>query len=341
MNRIVIFAPNWLGDAVMALPAIADIRRELPQAIIAVAAKPSIASLFEMVTGVDEIVAIENGLPKDGSDGSAKYEAAILLPNSFRSALVARQAGIAERWGYRADWRGLLLTRAIARPSGPIHQIDYYQRLTSALGFPSGPNAPRLDAPPSARAAGTCALERAGWDRQEPFVVLAPGAAYGGAKRWPADRFAALARQFHELGFRAVLIGSSADVPTGRTLESALDSKVAVLNLIGRTNLPALAGVLSMARALVSNDSGALHLGAALGLPVTAIFGPTDERRTGPRGMPIEEFSSQSSGPPVTLTTRVWCRPCMLRECPIDHRCMRRISVDAVLEATKRMLSTA
>jgi heptosyltransferase-2 len=118
-----------------------------------------------------------------------------------------------------------------------------------------------------------------------------------------------------------------------------LENKVAVLNLVGRTNLPALAGVLSMARALVSNDSGALHLGAALGLPVTAIFGPTDERRTGPRGVSIEDFTSESSGPAAaTLTTQVWCRPCMLRECPIDHRCMRRIAVDAVLEATKRML---
>jgi heptosyltransferase-2 len=339
MNRIIIFAPNWLGDAVMALPAIADIRRELPQAVIGVAAKPSVAPLFEMATGVDEVVTIENCLPKNGSDGSGRYEAAILLPNSFRSALGARQAGITERWGYRADWRGLLLTRAVARPSGPIHQIDYYQRLTSALGFPSGPNTPRLDAPTSAQAAGACALERAGWDRQQPFVVLAPGAAYGGAKRWPADRFAALAGQLLDLGFRAVLIGSSADVQTGRSLESALENKVAVLNLIGRTNLPALAGVLSMARALVSNDSGALHLGAALGLPVTAIFGPTDERRTAPRGVSLEAVTSQSSGPPTaTLTTQVWCRPCMLRECPIDHRCMRRISVDAVLEVTRRML---
>jgi heptosyltransferase-2 len=338
MNRIIIFAPNWLGDAVMALPAISDIRRELPQAVIAVAAKPSIAPLFEMVTGIDEVVTIENGLRRLEAKIQPD-EAAILLPNSFRSALIARQAGIAERWGYRADWRGLLLTRAVGRPSGPIHQIDYYQRLTSALGFPSGPNTPRLDAPTSARVAGTWALERAGWDGQEPFVVLAPGAAYGGAKRWPADRFAALAGQLLELGFRAVLIGSSADVQTGRSLESALESKVAVLNLIGRTNLPALAAVLSMARALVSNDSGALHLGAALGLPVTAIFGPTDERRTGPRGVSVEDFTPQSSGPAAaTLTTQVWCRPCMLRECPIDHRCMRRISVDAVLEATKRML---
>jgi heptosyltransferase-2 len=339
MNRIIIFAPNWLGDAVMALPAIADIRRELPQAVIAVAAKPSIAPLFEMVTGVDQVVAFENGLPKDGSDRSAEYDAAILLPNSFRSALVARQVGIAERWGYRADWRGLLLTRAVTRPSGPIHQVDYYQRLTSALGFPSGSNMPRLDAPTSAQVAGACALERAGWDPEEPFVVLAPGAAYGGAKRWPADRFAALAGQLHDLGFRTVLIGSSADVQTGRGLESALDKKVAILNLIGRTNLTVLAGVLSRARALVSNDSGALHLGLALGLPVTAIFGPTDERRTGPRVVPVEALTSPSSRPvTATLTTSVWCRPCMLRECPIDHRCMRRISVDAVLEATKRML---
>lgn len=340
MNRIIIVAPNWLGDAVMALPAIADVRRELPGATIAVAAKQSIAPLFEMVADLNTVVPIERGLQEHAGESFAAYDAAILLPNSFRSALDARRAGISERWGYRADWRGLMLTRAIARPSGRIHQIDYYQRLTSALGFPSGSNTPRLEVPSSARAAAACALERAGRDPKVPFVVIAPGAAYGGAKRWPADRFAALARKFLDLGYQTVVIGSGADVATGRSIESALGDSATVLNLIGRTSLAELAGVLSLAQALVSNDSGPMHLGAALGLPVIAIFGPTDERATAPRGFPFEPANaSQPSRPRTTvLTTRVWCRPCMLRECPIDHRCMRRISVDAVLDAAKRLL---
>jgi heptosyltransferase II len=341
VNRLIIVAPNWLGDAVMALPAIADVRRGLPDATIVVTARESVAPLFDMVTDVDEVVTqVESNSGGREQTVRVAADTAILLPNSFRSALLVRRARIPQRWGYRADWRGLLLTRAIPRPRSGIHQIEYYQHLTHALGFPSGSSTPRLQAPSTARAAAACVLERAGWDGRSPFVALSPGAAYGGAKRWPPDRFAAVARLLENEGIRSVLVGSAADVPTGRQVESAVDD-TSLVNVIGRTDLAQLAGLLSMARALVSNDSGAMHLGAALGVPVVGVFGPTDERLTAPR---VPERSQEtgtaqaSDAPTAVLTSAVWCRPCMLRECPIDHRCMRRISVEMVLDATRRML---
>jgi heptosyltransferase-2 len=331
VNRVVIFAPNWLGDAVMALPAIGDIRRGSPGATVSVAARASVAPLFRMAREVDEVIEIGDRHPfLNAGPPAVSFEAAILLPNSFRSALAARRAGVPERWGYRTDCRGPLLTRAIDRPAAGTHQVEYYRHLVRALGFPNHQGEPRLEVSPELRAAAVRVLERAGWDRQTPLVALAPGAAYGSARRWPPDHFAALARALAGDGIRPVLVGSAADLPTGRKIELALGDSTIALNLIGLTDLPTLTGVLVSTRELVANDSGAMHLGAALGVPVTAVFGPTDERITGPRASPAQ--------PIVVLTNPVWCRPCRFRACPIGHGCMRGIRVETVLEAARRML---
>ena len=318
MNRLVIFAPNWLGDAVMALPAVADVRRASPGVTIAVLARPAVAELFGMVPEVDEVI--------DEKGVGSLFETALLLPNSFRSALLARRAGIPERWGYRADCRGPLLTKAIDRAPARIHQVESYQRLVRALGYPNGPGEPRITVTDEVRAAAARALRDAGWDGA-PIVACAPGAAYGGAKRWPPKYFAELARSLAGDGVRPVLVGSAADAATGREIESALADQPVVLNLIGRTGVPTLAGVLAIARALVSNDSGAMHLGAAVGTPITAVFGPTDERVTSPRSIARTEV----------LTHPAWCRPCGLRECPLDHRCMHGVRVDLVAASARRM----
>jgi heptosyltransferase II len=331
MRRVVILAPNWLGDAVMALPAIADVRRRLPQATIVMAARPSVAPLFAMVRGVDDCIVLAPrrdlaGWMAPGAPLRDRgFDAALLLPNSFQSAFAASRAGIAERWGYRTDWRGALLTRSAAPPKG-VHQIEYYQCLVRALGFPSGPPSPSLDVPAEARTAGVEALTRAGWDGRTPIVALAPGAAYGGAKRWPPEYFAELARMLRTDGILCVMVGSGADRQTGQEVAAACDG-CGLLNLIGMTDLSTLAGVLTQCRSLVSNDSGAMHVGAAIGVPVTAVFGPTDERATRPLG-----------DAHVVLTHPVWCRPCMLRECPIDHRCMRGVGAAAVHDAVGRHL---
>jgi len=159
-------------------------------------------------------------------------------------------------------------------------------------------------------------------------LAIAPGAAYGGSKRWPPEYFAALVRSLSEDGVRAVMVGSRADLPVGREIEAAVEASngVSLLNLMG-TDLSTLAAVLVNCRALVSNDSGAMHLAVALGVRVTAVYGPTDERVTRPLG-----------DAHAVLTHPVWCRPCWLRECPIDHRCMRGISVDRVAGAVRPML---
>ncbi len=333
-----VVAPNWLGDAVMALPAIADVRRGQPGTSMVVAARPSVAPLFTLVGDVDEVVTLQKDRPSalDGCD------AAVLLPNSFHSALIVKRAGVPERWGYRTDWRAWLLTRAVPRAPAGLHQIAYYQQLVSSLGFPNGPSVPRLAVPSGQRAAGAGILERAGWDGRTPLVALAPGGAYGSAKRWPPAAFADLAAALAGDGMRTVVLGSSADAKTGAEVVRALAGRATVVDLVGKTDLPALASVLVNCRALVANDSGAAHLAAALGVNVTAVFGPTNERLTAPVAAISEP---QAPGPEprapshvTVLTHPVWCRPCMLRECPIDHRCMRGVDVPRVLDATRRML---
>jgi heptosyltransferase-2 len=338
MKRLVVLAPNWLGDAIMALPAIADVRRAAPEVSITIAARPIIAPLFALVPTIDRTIVLPRR-PTLGDVGSWRalgaelagdqFDTALLLPNSMHAALVASRARIPERWGYRAGWRRPLLTRAVPRAFG-VHQVEYYRRLVQALGFPNGPIEPSVEVPPAAREAAACMLKKAGWDGQQPLVAIAPGAAYGGAKRWPPASFAGVVAALAADGVRCVMIGSTADAATGEEVLHALgprDNLPPLISLIGRTDLATLAGVLSHARALVTNDSGAMHLGAAVGVSVTAVFGPTDETATGPLGDAHR-----------VLLHPVWCRPCMLRECPIDHRCMRGIGVAAVVDAARRTL---
>ena len=311
-------APIWLGDIVMALPAIADVRRALPDAAIVVAARPALAPLFELVPEV-------NGIADASREG---VQAALLLPNSFHSAWTVYRAGVPERWGYRTDFRGRLLTRAVQLP-GRVHQVDYYRRLVRELGFPNAAGEPRLTVSSERRRTAADVLARAGWDGRTTLAAIAPGAAYGGAKRWAPQSFAGLARDLARDGVQTVVVGGAADRETADLVIEAIGHGVAPapIDLVGRTDLPALAGVLTHCRALITNDSGAMHVGAAVGVPVTAVFGPTDETATAPLG-----------GSHRVVKHDVWCRPCMLRECPIDHRCMRGVGVDAVAAAARRTL---
>jgi heptosyltransferase-2 len=343
MKRLVILSPNWLGDAVMALPAIADVRRAAPDAQIAVAARPAIAPLFRLVPDVNDTIVLSKpaaihdvgrwrALGAELAGG--EFDTALLFPNSMHAALVVSRAGIPERWGYRTGWRGSLLTRAIQRTSG-LHQVESYQQLVHALGFPNGPVEPRVHVPQDARDAAARLLMEDGWDGHTPLVALAPGAAYGGAKRWPPASFAELAAALAADGVRSVMVGSAADAATAEEVARSFEGRVqartgapersALRNIVGRTDLPSLAGIMTHCRALVTNDSGAMHLGAAAGVSVTAVFGPTDETATRPLG-----------DAHAVLTHPVWCRPCMLRECPIDHRCMRGVGVAAVLASARR-----
>jgi len=337
-EKLVVIAPNWLGDAVMALPAIADLRRHFDAAHLTIAARPAVAPMFTMVRGVDAIVTLPGGGGLRALTGwredvralsAGSFDTAVLLPNSFATAFIASRANIAERWGYAADARSSLLTRAIPKPATAIHQRAYYQALTSALGIPEGP--PYATVSPDADHARQV-LREIGLDIDEPFVVFAPGAAYGRAKQWLPDRFAALAHSIiSERGWSVVMVGAKVDRATcddiARRMPKTGTRMNRLIDFSAKSDLPTLAGILSQAHAVVSNDSGAMHLAAAVGTKVVAIFGPTRERATAPLS------AGPQSPAPVVITHQVFCRPCMLRECPIDHRCMRGITAAEVLKA--------
>lgn len=336
-GRIVVRAPNWLGDAVMAIPSMRAVRGAFADRTIIVAARGSVAPLFREITPAapDEVVTLDAERETEQLR-SLRADAIVLLPNSFGSAWTARRAGIAERWGYRTSGRGVLLTRGVARPRGRVHQVEYYAALARGLGFdvPEGERPSMSASPPSLERAERLIASTpvaSGSSRKidisKKIVVFAPGAAYGHAKRWPPDRVAQVIARLSAEGVTSVLVGARDDRESGRAIESSLPPGAGVVNLIGRTSLGELVGVIARAAAFVSNDSGAMHVAAALAVPLTAIFGPTDERVTAP------------AGAADVILRDVFCRPCMLRECPIDHRCMKRIDVDSVYTSVARHLS--
>jgi heptosyltransferase-2 len=330
VNRLLIRAPNWLGDAILALPALGVVRRSLPDAHLTIAALPSIAPLFEEQTDARQnaLLTVPDVKREAQALRAAQFDAALLFPNSFRSAWSVRRAGIPERWGYGSSFRRPLLTRSVARPRGRIHQSAYYLHLVRGVGLTAAEERPCVLVGPKTRVRADRVLEEHRLASGVVMVGFAPGAAYGHAKRWPPPRVAELiVRLSRERGATGVLFGAAGDRSAGREIESSLPPDVRVVNLIGRTDLRLLAGLMARCSAFVSNDSGAMHLAGALGVPLVAIFGPTDDRVTAPLGA----FAAQGGlSEPDVLTHPVFCRPCMLRDCPIDHRCMTRITVDDV-----------
>jgi heptosyltransferase-2 len=260
------------------------------------------------------------------------FDVALLLPNSFQSAWMAKAAGIRERWGYASDARARLLTRAVPKTKDG-HQALYYQRLVTALDIPVDSAAPQIDVAEDVQARARQLLEGEGHAPGAALVVFAPGAAYGKAKQWiPAYVATLIGRLARDRGITCVLVGSRADRPTTDSIRKSFRDLGSgrVIDLVGRTSLESLAGVLAIADACVCNDSGAMHLAAAVGTPVIATFGPTNEHATRPLARPGRAAD--------VLTHDVWCRPCMLRECPIDHRCMTGITPDRVLAAVTSVL---
>jgi heptosyltransferase-2 len=339
--RVLVAAPNWLGDAVMALPAVADVRRRWPGARLLVAARGAVADLFRLAPCVDGVMRLTwdgrwwhgRRLLEDAASLQAEAaEVAVLLPNSFASAWLVRRAGIPERWGYAADLRTRLLTRGVTRPRDVVHQAAYYQHLVQSLGFENGPLEPLVEISEPAIEAARRLLAERGWDGAGKLVVLAPGAAYGKAKQWIPSHAARLVIDLAGRGDTCVLVGTRADAQVTRSIGRAVPPGLAgrVIDLAGQTTLETLAAVMRMASACVSNDSGAMHVAAAVGAPLVAIFGPTNEQHTSPL--------TRSGGHSELLTNPVWCRPCMLRECPIDHRCMTGIEPARVRSAIDRLL---
>lgn len=334
-NRILVRATNWVGDAVMSLPALRALRQQFPQAHISILAKPWVADLYRREPFCDELIAYT---PRTMSEKWAaaralrphRFDTAILLQNAFEAAAVAYAAGIPERIGYGRDGRGFLLTHAIPVPRPgeiPRHERFYYlellRRARIVAELPQN-DAIRLEGAPAARAAGLERFRELGLG--EIVIGVSPGAAYGTAKRWLAERFADSAnRVANELGASVAIFGSKDERELCESVAASITSPVK--NFAGETSLAEFIDLAAACRVYLTNDSGAMHIASALGVPTVAVFGATDDETTGPTG-------------PLARVVRepVECSPCLKRECPIDHRCMTRVSAARVAEVALELL---
>lgn len=339
-SNILARATNWVGDAVMSLPALRAIRERFPSAHIAVLARPWVADLYARETFADEVIRYPATTWRDKLRFAKelrrrKFDAAILLQNAFDAAFLAFAAGIPNRIGYSKDGRRLLLTKAVRLPKKgeiPRHERFYYLEMLRRAGIVSA--LPESDA---IRLEGAAAAGEKGRERFHqtgiagPVIGLSPGAAYGTAKRWLPQRFAETAvRVARSRGAAVALFGSKTERDLCEEVVlrmNEMDDAVPVRNFAGETALSEFIEMAAACELFLTNDSGSMHIASALGIPTVAIFGATDEEATGPTG-------------PLARVIRepVDCSPCLLRTCPIDHRCMTRVTVARVTETALKLL---
>jgi heptosyltransferase-2 len=320
-SSILIRATNWVGDAVMSLPALRVIRERFPRAYVAVLAKPWVADLYKRESFADEVIVYD--ATSSWRTGLAlrprRFECAILLQNAFEAAWIAWLAGIPQRIGYNRDGRGLLLTRAVKVPALgeiPRHERFYYLELLRRARLID--KLPTCDAihltPPGSR-------------NGKRLIGISPGAAYGTAKRWLPERFAeAAAKLAAARGASIALFGSGSERPLCEQVAQQLQG-FEVTNYAGQTSLAQFIELAGGCELFLTNDSGAMHIASALGVPTVAVFGATDDTATGPTGSKA-----------CVVREAVECSPCLLRECPIDHRCMTRVPAGRVVEEAFRLL---
>jgi heptosyltransferase-2 len=370
--RILIRSVNWLGDAVMTTPALQRLREAQPASHISLLTHEKLADLWQGHPSIDSAItfapsetiwSIASRLRKE------KFDTALVLPNSPRSALEVWLARIPQRIGYARPWRNWLLTQVVPPRENRVvmrkrsiaeikrlitrtedrtrntgysnggHQIHEYLNLVATLGAAATPIAPQLQVALSE-------LESAGTrfdlklHADEPIFALNPGAEYGPAKRWPAERFILAAVEIQrQTRCRWLIFGGAGDLTVAHEIESGIQSAVvrtpnatSPLNLAGKTTLRELCVLLKLCRVVLTNDSGPMHVAAAVGTPVVVPFGSTAPELTGP-GLPGDTRHK-------LLTANAPCSPCFLRSCPIDFRCMTGISVERVVEAVLRAVKT-
>ena len=334
--RLYVRTPNWLGDAVMSLPAIRAIRQIFAHAHLAVVARPGLADLYARESAVDRVI------PYPAQKGqrsrrdfaerlrAERFDCAILLQNAFDAALMAWLAGVPERIGYRRDGRGRLLTRAIAVPESgeiPRHERFYYFELLRRAGlmekFPPS-EAIRLDRIGEARESGRQRLAALG--AHGPVLGISPGAAYGNAKRWLPERFAETAALLRPQA--VLLFGAASERALCERVGASLSRAANVRNLAGETTLGEFIEMAAACDLFLTNDSGAMHIASALGVPTVTVFGATDDTTTGPTG-PLGRVVREHAE----------CSPCLLRECPIDHRCMTGVTAERVAGVARELLA--
>ncbi|HYE13903.1 MAG TPA: lipopolysaccharide heptosyltransferase II [Pyrinomonadaceae bacterium] len=342
IRRVVVRGANWVGDAVMTVPALRELRRLLPGAHVTLATRPWAAGLFEGASFVDEIMPVEDGARSFVRSvrgwRRGRFDMAVLFPNAFAPALTAFAARVPLRVGHATDGRSALLTHPVAVPAwhGERHEVFYYLNVVAEVGrmlgeqgghdFPPRPDT-SLKVSAARRREALEFLGERGVRLDRPVVALCPGSTNSRAKRWPAERFAALADMLaDEAGAEVVLVGAREEVEISREVASLASSRPAVLT--GETDLARSVAVLSVADLLVTNDTGPAHIAAALGRPVVVVFGPTNPLTTRP-------YSDSA----VVVRRPPECAPCMLRDCPIDHRCMTAVSAREVFERSAEALA--
>ena len=322
--RTLVIAPNWVGDLVMAEPVLAALARSGRELTLFV--KAPLAPLARLLPGVAAtLVKTGDAAAAVAAMAAGGFDEAVVLPNSFRSAWLPVRAGIARRFGYRGDLRAPLLAPALPRPRGRRPQVEDYRELLAAMEVPAPDDwVPRLALPAGLVEGGRERLARARIEvGRQPLVGLFPGAEWGPSKRWPMARFAELARELRKRrpALAEIVVAGPKEVWLAVRVH---EESGRIHPVIGPDlDLAGLAGVLSHLEVLVTNDSGPMHLAAALGVPCVALFGPTDRRRTAPAG----------EGHQVLSLDR-WCSPCFRRRCPLlHHRCLRGIGAGTVADA--------
>lgn len=344
VRRILVRCPNWIGDAVMATPALSAIRDLFPRAEVTALAIPSVSELLRRHPAIDHHMVFQRTSGHGGIKGIwevsrllrlQSFDGAILFPNAFEAAWLMYLAGIPHRYGYATDARRMLLTHPVQTPAKTLHQVDYYVNLLTPLGNPLPPVRPMLRVAEAERQWADQALTEAGIESDDCVLALNPGSMYGTAKRWFPERFAEAAdrlvdrletespssRRGHTL-----IIGARGEEPIARRIAERMRTRAVIMT--GRTSIRELMAILTRCHLLLTNDTGPMHVAAALDVPIVSVFGPTDPSTTAPYGLPGS-----------VVRQPVDCSPCLKRECPLDHRCMTSLSVEHVVEVALRQLS--
>lgn len=334
-QKILIRATNWIGDAVMTTPAMRVVRSAFPRAEVTLVANPVVAELFSPHPCCDRVILLDRKRAHAGALGlfrfcaalrRERFDLAILFQNAIEAAIVAVLGGIPNRVGYSTDGRGALLTQRV--PVGDaerrLHHTDYYLRMLERSGI-RGEHSGALTL--------VCTEAERVRAREtlhgciEPWVAINPGAAYGSAKRWFPERFAAVADTLaREDGMAILLTGGPGEVDLGREIEAAMRARP--LNLIGKTSVRQMMALISQCAMMITNDSGPMHVAAAFERPTVALFGATNHKTTSPLSASCR-----------IVRKPVQCAPCLKRQCPTDHRCMDAITVEDVLDAVRSLPS--
>jgi len=348
IKRVAVRGVNWVGDAVMTVPALRDLRQLLPASHITLVTRLWARDIFEGADFIDELLLVADEANKSRSWlrqiqewRRRRFDLAVLLPNAFAPALIAAAARVPLRVGYATQNRRPLLTHSFAAPvwRGERHEVFYYRQLVREIEqlLARSDDAPReaerepdfaLRVAPARGDAAAQLLRRYGIKPDQAMVALCPGSTNSRAKRWPVARYAALADQLIEqAGAQVIIIGALEELDVTWQVSAHMRQRPTVLT--GETSLAETVAVLGVVDLLVTNDTGPAHIATALGVPTLVIFGPTNPATTRPFGPSAEVVHR----PPD-------CAPCMLRDCPIDHRCMTAITAEEIFARAVSLLES-